>query len=88
VLFLAPLLVALPLLVLADVCLRLGEHGPGGWAAAAGLVAGTAWVTPRGVRRGWRWWAATKAPVRPASGGGRGRAAAAPRDRPGGTSRG
>jgi hypothetical protein len=64
VLLLAPLLVALPLLVLADLCLRLGAQGPAGWVAAAGLVAALACATPRGVRRAWRWWGSTRAPAR------------------------
>ena len=60
------LVLAAPLLLLAAAVVALAAHGPLGWLAAAGLVAGVVAATRSGCRRCWVWWLGTKAPERPA----------------------
>lgn len=65
VLLFAPLVLAAPLLLLAEAVVTLLRLGPLGWPLAAGLL----WTVWAATRWSWRrtcaWWATTKAPVRP-----------------------
>lgn len=62
-----PFVLAAPLLVLATAVVALWAHGPLGWVAAVALVAGCVGGTVLLARAVRRWWAGTKAPVRPTS---------------------
>ena len=79
-----PLLLIGPVMMLIVAMQLLASHGPLGWVAAAGLlvavVQGTRWL----LRTAVRWWAGTKAPVRPPSPP---RARPVPPPRPGTTTR-
>ena len=61
----APLLLAVPLLLLAMAVVALGEHGPLGWAAGALLVVGVLWAAWRAGVLVLRWWRSTKVAPRP-----------------------
>jgi hypothetical protein len=65
-----PVLLLLPVLLLADAVLTLGEHGPLGWSAGAGLVVASLQGSRLAGRRALRWWRSTKAPERPRSSSG------------------
>lgn len=60
-----PFVLAAPLLMLATAVVALWAHGPLGWLAAVLLVVGSALSFVLAVRAVRRWWAGTKAPVRP-----------------------
>lgn len=62
---LAPFVLAGPLLMLATAVVALSAHGPLGWVASVALVVGVLLGARWAVRAGRRWWAGTKAPVRP-----------------------
>ena len=59
-----PFLLAGPVLMLATAVVALWAHGPLGWLASLGLLAGVAWSMRAGCRLCLRWWRSTKAPVR------------------------
>ena len=65
VLLLAPLVLAGPLLLLAEAVVTLSRRGPLGWLLAAILVLAVLWSTRWLCRRTRAWWATTRAPVRP-----------------------
>lgn len=60
-----PFVLVGPLLMLATAVVALSAHGPLGWAASAALVLAVLLGTRWAVRAALRWWASTKAPVRP-----------------------
>jgi hypothetical protein len=59
-----PLMMIGPVMLLLQGMVVLAGHGPLGWVAAAGLLAGTVLGTRWLVRAGCAWWASTKAPER------------------------
>ena len=56
-----------PLLLLATAVVALWSHGPLGWLAAVLLVVAVVVACLWGWRVTRRWWAGTKAPVRPST---------------------
>ena len=63
-LLLLPLLLVVPVFVLAAAVAALWAYGPLGWLAAVLLVVGVLWATRLAARICLRWWRSTKAPVR------------------------
>ena len=84
-LLLAPLVLAGPLLLLAEAVVVLSRYGPLGWLAALALVVAVVAASRWAVRTTLRWWATTAAPPAPVSGG-TGPAAAERPARPAGSS--
>ncbi len=60
---LVPLALLGPVLLVLVWVIALAHHGPLGWLAAVTLLAGIGWGSRWAVRRGWRWWLGTKAPL-------------------------
>ena len=62
---LLPFVLVGPLLMLATAIVSLSAHGPLGWLASLALVLAVLLGTWWAVQVARRWWAGTKAPIRP-----------------------